>query len=51
MKGEGTFCNLHVEGREWDVHVQFEENAHVGASAEGVRCLVEGEGTYCNLKT
>ena len=60
VKGEGTFCNLHLERREWDVEVQFEENAHGGASAnetfvsseskvKGFHCLVKGEGTFCNL--
>ncbi len=33
------------------IDVQIEENAHVGSSAKGGWCLVEGEGTYCNLTT
>jgi len=49
VKGEGIFCNLHLEEWKTGVDVQFEENAHVAVSAKGGRCLVEGEGTFCNL--
>jgi hypothetical protein len=33
------------------IDVEIEENAHVGSSAKRGWCLVEGEGTYCNLTT
>jgi hypothetical protein len=60
LKGEGAFCNLHLEGREWDVDVQFEENAQGGdlaigtfvsseSKVRGYHCLVKEEGTFCNL--